>query len=102
MKAVFITYGQSLDDAIIELIDKLEIRGFSRWEETFGRGATGEPHYGTHAWPAKNSTILSIVDDEKAAQLMDELRALNVEVGEQGLNAFVWSVEDRLTRREGD
>ena len=97
MKAVFISYGQSLNDAVMELIDKLEIRGFSRWDETFGRGRNGEPHYGTHAWPAKNNTILSIVDDEKATQLMDELRALNVEVGEQGLNAFVWGVEERLT-----
>jgi hypothetical protein len=99
MKAVFISYGQSLDEAIMELLDKLQIRGFSRWNETFGRGRTGLPHYGTHAWPAKNSTILSIVDDEKAVELMNELRALNVEIGEQGLNAFVWSVEDRLTNK---
>jgi hypothetical protein len=101
MKAVFISYGQSHDDAIMELFDKLEIRGFSSWDETFGRGSeNGEPHYGTHAWPAKNCTILTIVDNEKAVELMNELRTLNVEIGEQGLNAFVWCVEDRLTEKE--
>jgi hypothetical protein len=96
MKAVFISYGQSLNDTIMELLDKLEIRGFSRWDETFGRGRTGEPHYGTHAWPTKNCTIISIMEDEKATILLEKLRLLNAQAEELGLSAFVWTVEERL------
>jgi hypothetical protein len=97
MKSVFVSYGQSLSQAIEELFDKLEIRGFSRWDETFGRGSnSGEPHYGTHAWPTKNSTIISIMEDKKAVLLLEKLRNLNEQTEEQGLSAFVWTVEEKL------
>jgi len=97
MKAVFISYGQSLNDAIMELFDKMGIRGFSRWEETVGRGSVnGDPHYGTHAWPSKNCTILSVMEDEKAALLLEKLRLLNKQAESLGMSAFVWNVEDKL------
>jgi hypothetical protein len=97
MKAVFISYGQSLIAPVEHLLDKLHIRGFTRWTETFGRGSeSGEPHYGTHAWPSKNSSTLTIVSDEEAKLLLKELRHLNEQADEQGLNAFTWTVEDRM------
>jgi hypothetical protein len=97
MKAILITYGQSLGRPVEDLLDKLEIRGFTRWAETFGRGSEhGEPHYGTHAWPSKNGTVLAVMQEEKATALLDALRQLNEHAEQQGLSAFVWSVEERL------
>jgi hypothetical protein len=97
MKAVFISYGQSLIEPIEHLLDKLHIRGFTRWTETFGRGSeSGEPHYGTHAWPSKNASTLAIVSDDEAERILKALRLLNEQADEQGLNAFVWTVEDRM------
>jgi nitrogen regulatory protein PII len=98
MKAVLITYGQSLGRPIEDLLDQLGIRGFTRWTETFGRGSeSGEPHYGTHAWPSKNGTILAVVQDDMVAALMDALRRLNEQAEQQGLSAFVWNIEEQLT-----
>jgi hypothetical protein len=78
-------------------LDKSGIRGFTRWTETFGRGSErGEPHYGTHAWPSKNGTILAVVHDGEVAALLDDLRRLNEQAEQQGLSAFVWNVEERL------
>ncbi|MDR1743030.1 MAG: hypothetical protein LBR48_04325 [Dysgonamonadaceae bacterium] len=95
MKSVFITFGQSLNRSVLDLLDKLEIRGFTRWEETQGRGSeSGEPHYGTHAYPSKNSSIITITTPEKAQALLEKLRRLNEQIGEQGLSAFVWDIED--------
>ncbi|MDR3236459.1 MAG: hypothetical protein LBT48_07040 [Prevotellaceae bacterium] len=97
MKAVFITYGQSLRHPVEEVLNKLNIRGFTRWEETQGRGSeTGEPHYGTHAWPSKNTSALTIVDDEKVEPLLEHLRQLDVQAEQQGLRAFVWNVEGKM------
>jgi hypothetical protein len=97
MKSVFITYGQSLNRTIEELLDKLEIRGFTRWEETQGRGSkSGEPHYGTHAWPSKNSSVLLVTTEEKTNLLFERLRYLNEQTEEQGLSAFVWNIEHAL------
>ena len=91
MKAIFITYGQSLTHPIESLLDNLDIRGFTRWQETQGRGSVqGEPHYGTHAWPTKNGSILTFVEEPKVAKLIDALKRLNDQAEQQGLKAFVW------------
>ena len=97
MKAVFIVYGQSLTQYIEQVLNKLSIRGFTRWDEVQGRGGEhGEPHYGSHAWPSKNGAMLAIMDDQKAETLLEALRKVNELADQQGLNAFVWNVEDKL------
>jgi hypothetical protein len=97
MKAVFITYGQSLTEPIEQLLTKLNIRGFTRWAETQGRGSyTGEPHYGTHAWPSKNGSILALISDHQEDELFDGLKHVNEQAEEQGLSAFAWAVDRRL------
>ncbi len=97
MKALFISYNQALTDRIYEILDQHEVRGFTKWELTEGRGTTtGEPHYGTHAWPSMNSSMLSIVEDEKIKPLLATLREENDKRPAQGLRAFVWSVEDGM------
>ena len=94
MKAIYIVYGQSLTGIIEQLLDKLNIRGFTRWQEVHGRGTkSGEPHYGTHAWPTKNGAILTIIEDEKVDNLLKSLRQINEQSEQQGLNAFVWNIE---------
>ena len=97
MKAVFIVYGQSLTDPIEQLLNKLNIRGFTRWEEVHGRGGkSGEPHYGTHAWPSKNGSILTIIDEQKVDDLLKSLHRINEQAEQQGLNAFVWNIEGSM------
>ena len=95
MKAVFIVYGQALTEPVLQRLNRLNIRGFTRWEEVQGRGSNeGEPHYGTHAWPSKNGAMLTIVDDQKVDDLLASLRHINEQAEQQGLNAFVWNVEN--------
>lgn len=90
MKAVFISGYQAFHQDIINLFDKLEIKGFTYWDEVQGRGSfNGEPHYGTHAWPTLNCAFLTFVEQEKVPILMDELRKLDKTAELQGLRAFV-------------
>ena len=97
MKAVFIIYGLALTEPVEQLLNKLSIRGFTRWGQVQGRGGTsGEPHYGTHAWPTENGAILSIMDEQKAVTLLEELRSLNTKAEQQGLNAFTWNIDGAL------
>ncbi len=97
MKAVFISYNQALTDRVNAILDRENIRGYSMWETTFGRGShTGEPHMGTHTWPALNSSILAMVDDSEVDTLLNALRELDSELERQGLRAFVWNIERGL------
>ena len=65
MKAIFVSFNQAYYEMILNVMDRNNIRGFTYWNEVQGRGSkTGEPHYGSHAWPTLNSAILAMVDDE--------------------------------------
>ena len=94
MKAVFITYNQALTDRVHAILDEQGIRGFTKWGLTEGRGSVdGEPHYGTHAWPSMNASILAVIEDERVASLMDSLREMDAATKLQGSRAFVWNIE---------
>jgi len=97
MKAVFISYNQSLTFEVQEILNQLSIRGYTQWLDVKGRGTkTGEPHEGTHTWPELNNAHLTMVEDEKVAPLLDRLKKLDKEVEQQGLRAFVWNVENSI------
>lgn len=97
MKAIFISYNQALNDRVMGVLDKMFVRGFSKWELTHGRGSVdGEPHYGSHAWPAMNSSILTMVDESKVGPILKALRELDGQAKQHGLRAFVWDIENKL------
>ena len=97
MKSIFIVFDQAYYEQILSLLNYNHIKGFTRWEEVQGRGSkTGEPHYGSHAWPSLNSSIMTVVEDEKVKPLLKELRALDNTSDLMGLRAFVWNIEDGI------
>ena len=94
MKAVFIVYNQALTERVAGLLDSVGARGFTQWQDVMGRGTkTGDPHMGTHTWPAMNSAVLSVVEQEKADRLIRGVEELEKQAGAQGIRAFVWPVE---------
>ena len=97
MKAIFISFNQAYYEEIIEIMNHLSLRGFTRWEVVQGRGShKGEPHYGDHAWPALNSAILAMVENEKVDLFMKQLHELDQATEAQGLRAFVWNIEQSI------
>lgn len=97
MKAVFISYNQSLTEEVQEILDKLTIRGYTQWTDIKGRGTyKGVLHEGTHTWPELNNAHLVIIEDGRLSILLEKLKALNNRLEEQGLRAFVWNIEDGI------
>ncbi|MEG1615922.1 MAG: hypothetical protein RR202_05310 [Bacteroidales bacterium] len=97
MKAVFITFDQAHFEAIMQILDRNSLRGFTYWENVQGRGSkTGEPHYGSHAWPSTNSSIMTMVDDSKVERLLEVLHNLDKTKEALGLRAFVMNVEQSI------
>lgn len=95
MKAIMITYNQVLNAAIVALLDELDLRGFTRWTDVEGRGSdTGEPHLGTHIWPALNQAMLCVVADEAVDPLLEGLQ--KIDPRDRGLRAFVWPIESAI------
>lgn len=93
MKAVFMACNQSMYDEVINIMDEMGVRGFTGWEELIGRGTNdGEPHLGNHAWPAMNSALISVMEDDKAEKFLARLKQLDEENHQQGLRAFAWDL----------
>ena len=93
MKAVFISFDQAHYERIIDLLDRLNCRGFTAWNQVTGRGSIdGEPHYGTHAWPSLASAILTMVPDDRVDSLITRLKEFNDDRPKLGLRAFVWDL----------
>ena len=97
MKAIMISFDQAHYDNVIAVLDRTNARGFTMVPTTYGRGTkTGDPHYGSHAWPSMCSTIITIVDEEQADALMKRLKALDEESEMLGLRAFEWNIENMI------
>lgn len=97
MKAIFIAYDQAHHEAVLDSLEKSACRGFTSFGEVTGKGSkTGDPHYGTHAWPALDGAILTIVEDEKVDIILSKLKQLDESKPLLGLRAFVWNIERAL------
>ena len=97
MKSIFITFDISHKEDIINMLEHNNCRGFSFFDQMQGRGSrTGDPHYGSHAWPSMCSGIITIVDDKRVDNLLKELKALDEDSELLGLRAFVWNVEQSI------
>lgn len=94
MKSIFITFDISHKEAIIDMLTHNNSRGFSFFDQVQGRGSvSGEPHYGSHAWPSTCGAIITIVEDKVVDNIMKEIKALDEDSPQLGLRAFVWNIE---------
>jgi nitrogen regulatory protein PII len=97
LKAVFITYNQALTEKVEYMLDRMGIRGYTQWEDVKGRGTNdGSPHMGTHTWPEINSSILTIIDQTKVSDLLDNIARLDNINKDVGIRAFVWDISQSI------
>ncbi len=94
MKAVMIIFNQANSERVEFIFDRLEIRGFTWWNDVQGRGTeSGDPRRGTHTWPELNSAAFVVLPEEKVDSLLDCLKKLDEVNKEVGVRAFVMNVE---------
>lgn len=97
MKSILISYDQAHHDGVVEALKSSLCRGYTLLPEVGGVGTkTGEPHLGSHAWPAMNEAIITVCEDERVQPLLDRLHKLDVDNPLLGLRAFVWSIEQSI------
>ena len=97
MKCVMITFDQASYENVIEALDRSNCRGFSMCRQVEGRGSkTGEPHFGSHAWPSMCSAIFSVVEDSQVDTLLERLPKVDKDYEMLGLRAFVWDIEKTI------
>lgn len=94
MKSVFIVFNQANTERVEYILDLLDVRGFTWWQDVQGRGSVdGEPRQGSHTWPEMNSAVMTVVSDEMVEPLLEKVRKLDQINLEVGVKAFVWNIE---------
>lgn len=97
MKSVFIAFDQAHYEKIVDILTLNNCRGYTFFENVQGRGSkTGEPHYGSHAWPSLANAIITVVEDHQVDNLLSKLKELDEYRPKLGLRAFVWNVEQTI------
>jgi len=97
MKAVMIVYNHAITEEVDETLEKLNIRGFTRFLDVHGQGSDkGEPHQGSHIWPSKNAVVLTFIEDSLVDGLLKNVEQINKDADEQGIHAFVWNMEKMI------
>lgn len=93
MQAILITFDQAYYERIVDMLERMNCRGFTAWKEVQGRGSSsGEPHFGSHAWPSLASAIITMVEDSRVDTILEKLHQWDVETPRLGLRAFVWPI----------
>ncbi len=94
MKSVFIVFNQANTERVEYMLDQLNIRGFTFFEQVQGCGTNdGEPRRGTHTWPEMNSAVMTVIEDDQVATLLSTIKKLDNRNKEIGVRAFVWNIE---------
>lgn len=94
MKSVFIVFNQANTERVEYMLDRLNLRGYTWWQDVMGRGSEiGEPRMGTHTWPEMNSAVMTIIEDEQVDVLLEKVKKLDEINKEVGVRAFVWNIE---------
>ncbi|HAK40918.1 MAG TPA: hypothetical protein PLS21_03605 [Synergistales bacterium] len=99
MKFLWIFCNESIAPEVIELLEEIEIDGYTVWQNVRGHHRGCKTHWGDEVWPGTNWAFLAIEEIEgKAWHLLEELKKLKKrpEVRRAGLRAYVQNCDEKV------
>jgi len=81
MKIAFIIFNDIYVPRVMELLGKLGIDYYTRWEQVKGKGHETDAHLGTRSFPGTNAVIMIAFEDEsKLEKLISQIVEANKEI----------------------
>ncbi|NOY23640.1 MAG: hypothetical protein GXO70_09065 [Acidobacteria bacterium] len=93
-RMLILVYSSILDNAVREVLDEMNVCGFTELENVKGKGPRTGFHLGTSVYPDLNNMLFIIEDAEKIAVLADELKKMEKEFPDEGLKLFTVPIEE--------
>jgi nitrogen regulatory protein PII len=94
VKLVLICYNEAIDREVFEALDDVDVEGYTKWTKVLGKGKTSGPHLYSHVWPKANNVVATVVSEKAAATIFNKVREIRKKIGEEGVKAFMWEIED--------
>ncbi|MGA1875657.1 MAG: PG0541 family transporter-associated protein [bacterium] len=92
-KLVLIAYNVSIHEEVMDSLNEIGLKNYTRWDRVLGRGEGSGPHLDTHIWPGYNSVMAMAVEEERLKELMEKIIFLKQRFSREGIKAFVLPIE---------
>ena len=94
IKMLLVVFNISIEDEVMEIINKKGTPCFTRWPRVIGRGVSTGPKMDNDVWPGANSAVMIVTTEKQALEIMADIQALRDEIGShEGVKAFLLNVE---------
>lgn len=94
LKMVLLVYNISINEEVMELFAKNGAPSFTQWPRVIGKGASTGPKMDNDVWPGANSAIMTVLPEDRAKKLFDDIQNIRNEIGEhEGIKAFILPIE---------
>ncbi len=81
MKIVFTVCNDVYAPRLMELLGRLGIDYYTRWDQTTGKGHGTEPHLGTRSFPGHNAVLMiAIREEEILERLIGGIEVTNAQI----------------------
>ena len=92
MKAIIIVHNAAIDEEVNSTLAEMGVDCYTKFTKVLGKGKISEPHLDTAVWPGVNNATLIVVEQAKAAEVMERIRQMRETLGGEGLKAFAWEI----------
>ena len=94
LKMVIIAYNEAIDMEVMEMMEKCNLKNYTKVMGVFGRGENSGTHLGNDIWPGRNNLLYVAAPENAAKQLVSAVKELRVKLGKEGIKAFVWNLDE--------
>lgn len=98
MKLVLLVYNVAISEEVMETLQKIGIKNYTKWDRVLGKGPISGPHFDSDIWPGVNSMLAIAVEDEKKDKIMAKVKELKSKesIAREGIGAFVLPLEEMI------
>ena len=94
LKMVIIAYNEAIDMEVMEMMEKCELKNYTKIMGVFGKGETSGAHLGNDIWPGRNNLLYVATPENAAKQLASLVKELKAKLGQEGIKAFILPIEE--------
>jgi hypothetical protein len=88
MRMYWLAYNVALESDVVELLEHLNIKAFTAWEEVKGCGRSG-PHLNDEVWPAVNALYMLVAPASLEPVLVSEVEKIRAQFPGEGVKLMV-------------
>lgn len=96
MKMFQIICDSGFEDYLVENLEKIGAKYFTKIEKALGRGSSSEPHMDSHIWPGFHVLYFVAVENEKYEKVKEVLLEIKENLKGKGFKVFVYDVFETI------